>query len=53
MVPRHVAAEQVEKVAACGPPGKQAWLCSTVYDLTGSARAAEIGDDLARRSASS
>jgi moderate conductance mechanosensitive channel len=41
------AAEQVEKVAACGVPGKQAWLCTTVYDLTGSQRAAEIGDDLA------
>ncbi len=41
------AAEQLEKVAACGVPGKQAWLCTTVYDLTGSQRAAEIGDDLA------
>jgi moderate conductance mechanosensitive channel len=42
------AAEQLEKVAACGVPGKQAWLCTTVYDLTGSQRAAEIGDDLAK-----
>jgi moderate conductance mechanosensitive channel len=42
------AAEQAEKVAACGLPGKQAWLCSTVYDLTGSQRAAEVGDDLAK-----
>ena len=41
------AAEQAEKLAACGPPGKQAWLCSTVYDITGSQRAAEVGDDLA------
>jgi moderate conductance mechanosensitive channel len=41
------AAEQLEKVTACGPPGKQAWLCSTVYDLTKSQRAAEVGDDLA------
>ncbi|MGZ4309523.1 MAG: mechanosensitive ion channel family protein [Acidimicrobiia bacterium] len=41
------AAEQLEKAAACGPPGKQAWLCSTVYDVTKSQRAAEIGDDLA------
>jgi small conductance mechanosensitive channel len=41
------AAEQAEKLAACGLPGKQAWLCSTVYDITGSQRAAEIGDDLA------
>jgi small-conductance mechanosensitive channel len=41
------AAEQAEKIAACGPPGKQAWLCSTVYDLTKSQRAAEVGDDFA------
>ncbi|MGZ4803877.1 MAG: mechanosensitive ion channel family protein [Acidimicrobiia bacterium] len=41
------AAEQLEKAAACGVPGKQAWLCSTVYDVTKSQRAAEIGDDLA------
>lgn len=40
------AAEQLEKAAACGPPGKQAWLCSTVYDITGSQRAAQVGDDL-------
>ena len=37
----------VQRVAACGPPGTQSWLCSTVYDVTGSQRAAEIGDDLA------
>jgi small conductance mechanosensitive channel len=41
------AAEQAEKLAACGPPGKQAWLCSTVYDITGSQKAAQVGDDLA------
>lgn len=41
------AAEQLEKVTACGPPGKQAWLCSTVYDLSKSQRAAEVGDDFA------
>jgi moderate conductance mechanosensitive channel len=40
------AAEQAEKAAACGVPGAQSWLCSTVYDVTGSQRAAEIGDDL-------
>ena len=28
------------RLAACGPPGKQSWLCSTVYDITGSQRAA-------------
>jgi small-conductance mechanosensitive channel len=38
------AAEQAEKAAACGAPGEQSWLCSTVYDVTGSQRAAEIGD---------
>src|SRR6478736_6412047 len=38
---------QVEKIAACGAPGSQSWLCTTVYDVTGSQRAAEIGDDLA------
>jgi small-conductance mechanosensitive channel len=41
------AAEAAERAAACGPPGEQAWLCSTLYDITGSTRAAEIGDDLA------
>jgi moderate conductance mechanosensitive channel len=40
------AAEQAEKAAACGVPGSQSWLCSTVYDVTGSQRAAEIGDSL-------
>ena len=40
------AAEQAEKAAACGVPGAQSWLCSTVYDVTGSQRAAEIGDSL-------
>jgi moderate conductance mechanosensitive channel len=39
-------AEQAEKAAACGPPGQESWLCSTVYDISGSQRAAEIGDDL-------
>ncbi len=47
MVLAATAAEQLEKAAACGVPGKQAWLCSTVYDLTGSQRAAQVGDDLA------
>jgi moderate conductance mechanosensitive channel len=40
------ADSEVERVAACGVPGSQSWLCSTVYDITGSQRAAEIGDDL-------
>jgi small conductance mechanosensitive channel len=40
------AQEAVERAAACGPPGTEGWLCSTVYDITGSQTAAEIGDDL-------
>src|SRR4029079_11212602 len=39
------AADQAELINACGPPGKQTWLCSTVHDITGSARASEIADD--------
>jgi moderate conductance mechanosensitive channel len=35
------------KVDSCGPPGEQSWLCSTVYDITDSTRAAEIADALA------
>jgi len=42
------AAEELELINACGPSGKQAWLCSTAYDITGSARAAQIADDLAK-----
>ncbi len=42
------AADQAELINACGPPGQQAWLCSTVHDITGSARAAQIADDLAK-----
>ena len=38
----------VEKIAACGAPGKQSWLCATAYDITGSQRTAEIADDLAK-----
>ena len=41
-------AEDLELINACGPSGKQAWLCSTVHDITGSARAAQIADDLAK-----
>ncbi len=46
-VVRAVAAAQDEKVAACGAKGRQSWLCSTVYELTGSKGAAEVADDLA------
>ncbi len=36
-----------EKVAACGPTGRQSWLCSTVYEVTGNKGIAEVADDLA------
>src|SRR3954451_8817492 len=42
------AADQAELINACGAPGQQTWLCSTVHDITGSARAAEIADDLSK-----
>jgi small-conductance mechanosensitive channel len=42
------AADQAELINACGPAGQQAWLCSTVHDITGSARAAQIADDFAK-----
>jgi small conductance mechanosensitive channel len=29
---------------ACGPAGQRSWLCSTVFDLSGDKRAAEIAD---------
>ena len=35
------------QVAACGPNGQQAWLCETVYRITGSKGAAELADTLA------
>lgn len=40
--------EQLERIAACGPAGKQAWICSTVYRLTGSKDAADAADTLAK-----
>jgi moderate conductance mechanosensitive channel len=36
----------VEKIAACGQPGTQGWLCTHVYDLTGSKTAASVAEDL-------
>ena len=42
------AAEELELINACGPSGQQAWLCSTVHNITGSARAAQIADDLSK-----
>ena len=35
------------KVAACGQSADQSWLCSTVYEITGSRDAAEVADSLA------
>jgi small conductance mechanosensitive channel len=42
------ATDPVELINACGPPGQQAWLCSRVYDLTGSEGAARVADDLSK-----
>ncbi|MEO6468178.1 MAG: hypothetical protein ABIP21_03695, partial [Acidimicrobiia bacterium] len=42
------AADELELVNACGPAGQQAWLCSTVHNITGSARAAQIADDFSK-----
>jgi small conductance mechanosensitive channel len=42
-----VAAAPDGKVAACGPPGRQSWLCSTIYELSGSKGVAQVADDLA------
>ena len=41
-------ADQLELINACGPAGQQAWLCSTVHDITGSASAARVADDLSK-----
>lgn len=43
--PAGSAGQVSEKVEACGPRGEQSWLCSTVFDLTDSPRAAGIADD--------
>jgi len=42
-----VAQQESEKIAACGPTADQSWLCSTVYEITGSRDAAEAADSLA------
>lgn len=36
------------QVLACGPANQQAWLCSTVYRITGNRDAAEVADALAK-----
>lgn len=49
MIPLAAAgADELELVNACGPSGTQAWLCSTVHDITGSAGASRVADDLAK-----
>ena len=48
MLTLDAAADQLELINACGPTGQQAWLCSTVHDITGSASAARVADDLAK-----
>ena len=41
--------QQVSEITeACGERGQRGWLCSTVYNVTESTRAAEIADDLSK-----
>jgi len=47
MPPAAVLAATDPQVAACGPSGRQAWLCETVYRITGSKGAAEVADSIA------
>ena len=35
-------------VEACGPKGERSWLCTSVYQITGDATAADIADALAK-----
>ena len=35
-------------VDACGPKGEQGWVCTTVYRISGSQRAAEVADALSK-----
>jgi small conductance mechanosensitive channel len=35
-------------VQACGPKGRQSWLCTTTYHVTGNTSAAEVADALAK-----
>lgn len=42
------AADQAELVNVCGADGQRAWLCERVHDLTGSATASRVADDLAK-----
>ena len=47
-MPGLLAAVDPQLVAACGPKGRQSWLCSTVYRISGSQDAAEVADTLAK-----
>jgi small conductance mechanosensitive channel len=42
------ASDTAQQVAACGPKDEQAWLCSTVFRITGNQDAAEVADALAK-----
>ena len=42
-----LASSNAGQIAACGPKGDQKWICSQVYNLTGSESAAEVADALA------
>jgi small conductance mechanosensitive channel len=42
------ASDAAEQIAACGPKDQQAWLCTTVYRVTGNQDAAEVADALAK-----
>ncbi len=42
-----LASSSAEQTEACGPKEDQTWVCSQVYNLTGSETAAEVADALA------
>lgn len=43
-----LATQDPGQVAACGPKSQQAWLCTSVFRLTGNQDAAELADTLAK-----
>jgi small-conductance mechanosensitive channel len=42
------AADEIELTNACGPPGHRPWVCSTVFDITGNGRTAQLANDAFR-----
>jgi small-conductance mechanosensitive channel len=48
VLPLAAGTDQAQLISACGPDGQRAWLCERVHDITGSADAARIADDLAK-----